>query len=128
MLTWTRKSEAWFGNGFRIDRESPERWVLVENFRTDDLSMVVTEPTPLAISASLTACKFEAETLHRTAMLARQRRLLMGVLLGTGALGALGAAYPLFIIGAIVIGTAAVLELVMTWYEPMTGKVRDSIQ
>lgn len=128
MLTWTKRSEAWFGNGYRIDRESPQRWVLVENLRTDDSLLVVTEPTPLATTESLTACKFEAEILHRSATLARQRRLLMGVLLGTGALGVFGAAYPLVLIGAIIIGAATALELVMTWYEPITGNVRDSIQ
>ncbi len=125
MLDWRRVDGHWFGNGFRIHRVGPTRWQLEE--RAGESGSVIVDPVPIAALPTLEACKHKAETLHttrRTALL-RQRLTLIG--LGGWVFALLGG-HPVFFFVASVVGSAALLELIMTYVEDRTGGARHLTQ
>lgn len=122
MLEWTRTDGAWLGNGFRIERRSRDTWVLIDN--TSASAQVVADPV-LATMPSLKAAKHVAEAQHSSEALARDRKRLLSVALGSSALTLLLIEFPLAVIAAAVVGGAAVLELAATYLERFYGRARE---
>ena len=125
MLEWTSTNGIWFGNGFRIERLSPEGWVLLDNAAVS--SDVVADPV-LAIMPSLKSAKHLAETRHSAETPGRERRRLMSVALGMGALALLVTENPVAFIATVIVGGAALLELAATYLERFYGRAREVIQ
>jgi hypothetical protein len=122
MLDWRRSDGYWLGNGFRIRRVGSARFELEEH--AGDGGSVIVDPEPIAALPTLAACKHKAETLHtgRQVALLRQRLTLIGF--GGWVLALLGG-NPIFFLVAGVVGSAALLELIMTFVEHRTGGARD---
>lgn len=116
MLEWKRVDGSWFGNGFRVKQVAPTLWSLEHA----DQAVSVDVTGPIAQLHSLDACKYKAEELHEGERVAKQRRWLGAVGAGGWALAVL-AGNPLgFIVGGV-IGSAALLELVASWFEGRVG-------
>lgn len=127
MLNWTRRNMTWFGNGFRIEKETPNRWLLFEQSPPDS-GLVEVDPAPLATLPTLSSAKYTAELLHRGEETSAQRRRMALVGAGAAATALLIPGYPM---AALVIGAvagAAGLELIRSWLGPHTGSAREIIQ
>ncbi|HUG08204.1 MAG TPA: hypothetical protein VMP13_04835 [Acidimicrobiia bacterium] len=125
MLDWRRADEYWFGNGFRIHRMGPARWELEEH--AGDGGSVIVDPEPIAALPTLAACKHKAETLHTRRRVALLRRRLTLIGLGGWVLALLGG-HPVVFLAAGVVGSAALLELIMTYVECRNGGARELTQ
>ena len=125
MLDWRRTDGYWFGNGFRIRRVGETRWQLEEN--TDDGGSVMVDAEPIAVLPTLAACKHHAQTLHTRGRISLLRERLTIVGLGGWAL-ALLAGHPIVFLVAGIVGSAALLELIMTYVENRTGGARELTQ
>lgn len=123
MLAWNIVGDSWIGNGFRIDRVTPGLWSLQE---VDD-SAVSTHVEPIAQLPTLAACRHKAEALHRAQTLGMLRQRLGAVALGGWAL-ALLSMHPVLVVVAAVVGSAALLELAMTWFEEGIGGAKELVQ
>lgn len=128
MLVWKEENGDWLGNGYRIEQLSPKEWVLKPNSDTTVESQVAVEVHPLATLPTLTACRYEAETLHLAERIRTQRTRLTGILLGAivGSLLVGVGSFP----GVLLVGSAvaAGTKLMLTWLDPLMGSAREVLQ
>lgn len=127
MLTWTRVNGNWRGNGFLIKPHPTREWDLYEAPPRDESSHVFVEELPLASLPTLSACKYKAETLHSQTEVASTRARL-GVVSSSSVAIMFLTGNPLVVIACGVVATAALIELVMTWFGDLPGRVREIIQ
>lgn len=122
MLHWTVVEDRWRGNGFEIRRLAPKRWELGEVL--DDGGVIVSDP--IAEFSSLAACRHKAEKLHEISEMQRLRGRLAAVAV-TALVLAILATGPIFIPLAV-IGSAAAVELTLTWFDGRVGGARHIAQ
>lgn len=124
MLEWKLVGDSWYGNGYRIDRVAPYVWQLEEVAATGDQEQVSVRTEPIATLPTLAACQQKAEMLHETRRraLLRQRLTMVGI---GGWSVAMLATNPFMFVAAGFIGSAALLELTMTWFEGRVGGARE---
>lgn len=125
MIDWKRENGDWAGNGFRIQRVGPTRWQLEES--PDHAGSVTVESELIAALPTLAACKYTAEMLHDRARVSSLRLRLTLVGLGGWAFAVLVGHQIAFLVAAVV-GSAALLELIMTYVEDRTGGARHLTQ
>lgn len=125
MLSWNRTNGTWFGNGFRIERRSPDKWVLLDN--GPDSGQMLAEPI-LATMPSLKSAKHVAESRHNSERLTHDRKRLTAVALGMGVLAVLLIEVPLAAIAVGVVGGAAALELAASYLDRYYGRAREVSQ
>lgn len=125
MLDWRRTDGCWFGNGFRIRRVGETRWQLEEN--RDDGRSVMVDVEPIAVLPTLAACKHYAQTLHTRGRISLLRHRLIIVGFCSWAL-AVVAGHPIVFLAFGVVGSAALLELIVSYFDNRTGGARDLIQ
>lgn len=119
MLNWRHVDDGWVSNGFKIERISPTSWRLADVVASDAPSIAV-DSDGFRVLPSLEACKYEAEVLQAHRARATSRSRLAAV--GAGALAiASVSTNPVVFVGLGVIGVAALLELVMTWFDDRVG-------
>ncbi len=124
MLTWTEIDGKWFGNGFRIERSDRGDWRLTEN-TAEESAGPITMGAPLADLPTLSACKYKAEAIHEVQRVSELRQRLGAVIAGAASLAVLGAGNPIVVIVCLVVGGAAGLELMSTWFEGRVGGARE---
>lgn len=128
MLVWREDNGAWLGNGYRIERLSPKTWVLKQNRDIIVERQVAVEEQPLAMLPTLTACRYEAETLHVAERVRTHRSRLTGTILGllVGAFLVGVGSFP----GALLVGSAVAVgtKLMLTWLDPLMGSAREVSQ
>jgi hypothetical protein len=125
MLDWKMVGGSWFGNGFRIQRDAQEHWLLEH---TGEVTGPVTvEDGPIADLPTLQAAKYKAEELHVERQVSARRQRLGMIGLGGWSL-ALLSGNPVVFIVAGVIGLASLLEFGMTWFDDRTGRARELVQ
>jgi hypothetical protein len=124
MLDWRKVDGSWFGNGYRIEHRAPAHWLLEDNVAEGES---VTVDEPIADLPTLQAAKYKAEVLHAESEVSARRQRLGLIGLGSWSL-ALLAGHPVVFIAAGVVGSAALLEFAVTWFEDRTGGARDVVQ
>jgi hypothetical protein len=125
MLDWKMVDGSWFGNGFRIQREAQQHWLLEHT--GDDTGSVTVEDEPIADLPTLQAAKYKAEELHVEHQISARRQRLGMIGLGGWSL-ALLSGNPVVFVVAGVIGLASLLEFVMTWFDDRAGGARQLVQ
>jgi hypothetical protein len=123
MLEWKRVDDSWLGNGFRVRQIAPALWLLDHS----NPSGPVDVEGPIAELQTLQACKYKAEKLHEREVMGHRRNRLTAVGLAGWALALLAGNPFGFIVGGVV-GSAALLELLATYYEGRVGGVRNYSQ
>lgn len=123
MLNWKRADDSWLANGFRVHQVAPSLWSL-DNV---PVSGSVEATDPIAEMGSLEACKFTAQRLHDQRRLGAKRQGLAAAGIASWALALIAANPFAFIVGGV-LGTAALLELLATWFEGRIGRAREYMQ
>lgn len=78
MLSWIQDEDGWVANGYRIRLVRPFHWDLLDDITPT--GAVFAEPTPLATTRTLSACKREAELLETASRANEIRRRSWGLL------------------------------------------------
>lgn len=128
-LIWRCENGVWFGNGFRVERLSTRAWALFDEPGVNEADVpVMVESLPIVTLPTMYACKYKAESLHERELQARLRKRLGFTAVVMGVLTVFAAAIPVIAIGFGVLAVAAVLELLMTWMDPVFGDAREVSQ
>ena len=95
MLCWTKKSDGWHSNGYRIECLAPHRWIVTDTAAPGPEAVQV-ERAPVAAATTFKGCKREAEILVAATRRVGVRRRHIPVVLfsASGALLGLDAAAP----------------------------------
>jgi hypothetical protein len=125
MLDWKMVDGLWFGNGFRIQREAQEHWLLEHN--GIGTGSVTVEIEPIADLPTLQAAKYKAEELHDEREVSARRKRLGMIGLGGWSLALLSGNLVVFIVAGV-IGLASLLEFGMTWFDDRSGGARELVQ
>lgn len=130
MLTWTETTNGWSCSDFRIEYAGPRRWLLLSPAELGHIPAVRIAQVPLATTATLSACKRQAEQLIVSRTRSELRRRHTGLTLGAAAaaLLAAGFSYPwnLFASTALVLMALRSLGVVLgTLIGPYLAHVDD---